>query len=268
MLALLLAACAPAFVQTIEDNRAALQSQEPALLREADWGGTALRYVDLGPPDAPPVVFVHGSPGSWDAYAHLLRDPGLQGYRRLAYDRPGFGGSAPGREEPSLARQAEALATVLDAAGVREPVRLVGHSLGGAVIARFAIDHPERTAGLVFVASSVDPSLEKRLWYQKAAELRLIQWMIPADFITANREIAPLGGELEAMLPLWSRITAPVAIVHAHDDGLVPIQNVSFLERMLGEDRPRETLIDEGGHAILWTRPELVVSAIRGLDGG
>lgn len=270
LLPLLLLACLPAcapFMRTIEDSRLALEAEDPELLRVLPWGDAALRYVAVGDPRLPPLVFVHGSPGSWEAGAHLLRDARLEGLLRIAYDRPGFGGSQPGQEEPSLARQAAAIVAILDALGVTAPVRLVGHSLGGAVIARFAMDYPERTAGLVFVAGSVDPALEKRLWYQRLAEKRAVVWAVPEDMQVANREIAPLGGELEVMLPGWAGITAPVAVVHAEDDGLVPIENVQFLRRQLVSTRPHEIILKKGGHLILWSRVDRVVDAIRWLDG-
>jgi len=260
-------ACAP-YMRSIPDSRAALQAEYPELVREAPWSGGELRYVTLGEVSSPPVVFVHGSPGSWDVYAPFLHDPRLSCYLRIAYDRPGFGGSQPGREEPSLERQADALNGLLDDLGVTQPVRLVGHSLGGAVIARFAMDHPERVAGLVFVASSVDPSLEKRLWYQKIADRRVFQPLIADDLLTSNRELAPFGPELSKMLPLWPRIQVPVAIVHAHDDGLVPFVNVAFLERHLPGVPLRETLLPSGGHLILWSQRDLVIDAIRWLDQG
>lgn len=260
-------ACAP-YMRTIPESRSALQAEHPDLVRHAPWAGGELRYVALGDASSPPVVFVHGSPGSWDVYAPFLHDPRLSSYLRIAYDRPGFGGTQPGQEEPSLQRQAEALEGLLDDLGVHQPVRLVGHSLGGAVIARFAMDHPERTAGLVFVASSVDPALEKRLWYQKIADRRIFQPLIADDLLTSNRELRPFGPELAQMLPLWPRIQVPVAIVHARDDGLVPFVNVAFLEEHLSGVRLRETLLPKGGHLILWSQEDLVVDAIRWLDQG
>jgi pimeloyl-ACP methyl ester carboxylesterase len=143
------------------------------------------------------VVFVHGSPGTWGAFRGWLMEPALVARAQLiAVDRPGFGGSDRGRAEPSLAVQARRIAAALAAVGVERAV-LVGHSLGGPVIARIAVDHPQLAAGLLFIAPSIDPALEKRRWYNVFGAMRVVQWFLPVDWITSNREIWPLKSELE-----------------------------------------------------------------------
>ena len=40
------------------------------------------------------LIFVHGAPGSWDAFKDYLTDEDLKSKARVvAYDRPGYGGS-------------------------------------------------------------------------------------------------------------------------------------------------------------------------------
>ncbi|WP_460996415.1 alpha/beta fold hydrolase [Spirosoma harenae] len=49
------------------------------------------RYVSIGAADKPTLVFVHGSPGSWNAFASYLKDSlFLEHYRMVSLDRPGF----------------------------------------------------------------------------------------------------------------------------------------------------------------------------------
>lgn len=263
------AACAPPFAEIIEQNRTALLAQQPPVSWSAWVNHGLMGAVVTGAPDGQPVVFVHGSPGSWDANAHLLNDPELRVKNRLiGYDRLGYGGSQPGKMEPSLGVQGDALAGLLDALGVRRPVILVGHSMGGPTIARFAMDHPDRVAGLVFVAASVNPELETWRWYNRAASWRLAKGLLPTYWITSNEEIRLLKGELEAMLPLWPNIQAPCAIVHGTDDGLVPVGNVAFLEAHL-QGRPlHEQVIPGESHAILWDRPDLIREAIAWIEAG
>ncbi|WP_052441758.1 alpha/beta fold hydrolase [Streptacidiphilus anmyonensis] len=73
------------------------------------------------------------------------------GLRVLRADRPGLGRSQPAPGVPSLALRAAWTAALLDAVGVREPVVVCGHSLGGLYTEAFARLHPERVAGAVLV---------------------------------------------------------------------------------------------------------------------
>ncbi len=257
------------FPKMIASNRETLAAAQPDVERHAWVHGAAMSAAVAGDPSGAPVVFVHGSPGSWDANAHLLANPELRAHHLLiSYDRPGYGGSSPHQTEPSLARQAEALAGLLDALGVRAPVILVGHSMGGPVIARFAMDFPARTAGLVFIAASVDPDLEAWKWYNVAASWRLANRVLPEELIRSNEEIRPLETELDAMVPRWAQITAPAAIIHGTEDTLVPLANVPFLEAHLAGVPTAEWIVPGETHAILWHRPDLVVEAVRWLEDG
>ena len=87
------------------------------------------------------IVFVHGLSASRDTpqYKHFLAQLAEKGHEVIAFDQPGHGSA----EEPfSPQRSVKALNEVLDqlskgtsAVGLRKQVFLVGHSLGGAVIA-------------------------------------------------------------------------------------------------------------------------------------
>lgn len=53
--------------------------------------GRRLAYAEYGDPDGPPVVYLHGTPGS-RLTGRRLEDPALQhGVRVIAFDRPGYG---------------------------------------------------------------------------------------------------------------------------------------------------------------------------------
>jgi pimeloyl-ACP methyl ester carboxylesterase len=140
--------------------------------------GVALHYVDR-PARAPvagaplPIVFLHGASGN-------LRDPliafgdRLQGRRLVFVDRPGHGHSARGgAASASPARQARLVKGVLDHLGIGRAV-IVGHSLGAAVAATFALDFPAATAGLVFVAPASHPWGGQLPWYHRLMRLPLV----------------------------------------------------------------------------------------------
>lgn len=219
-----------------------------------------LGWVTLGPAQAPCAVLVHGSPGTWDAWLDVALDPRLADVRLVLPDRAGYGTSGRGHAETSIARQALLLAPAVASCGA--PAVLVGHSLGGPIVARYAADHPEQVAGLVLVAPSLDPARERLLWFQKVARFRLIQALLPTDLVTAEREILPLGAELGALLARWPAVRAPTSVLQGMADTLVDPGNADFAAERLGHVALTIQRIPEQGHLIPWERPELVVDAI------
>ena len=80
-------------------------------------------------------------------------------HRVILIDRPGFGFSARRRGDGSSpAYQAAVLRDVLDKLGVARAI-IVGHSWGGTLALTFALDFPERVAGLVLIAAPTHPGL-------------------------------------------------------------------------------------------------------------
>jgi pimeloyl-ACP methyl ester carboxylesterase len=222
--------------------------------------GVALAVAD----SLPLVVLVHGSPGASDAYLDYLADTVLTRRARLvSLDRLGFGYSDFGRPEPSLAAQAAAVQTIVNQLEPNQKVLLVGHSLGGPVICRFAMDYPERTAGLVIVAGSIDPAQEEHPWWQAVVDAPPVKWLTPKPLWASNAEIIPLEKELEAMLPLWPRIACPVRVLHATNDRLVPVANAAFARQMLTQCPDLKVeIFPEGDHFILWNHYADVRAAI------
>lgn len=97
-----------------------------------------------------PVVVLEAAAGALSAawghvQAHVARTT-----RTCSYDRAGLGWSeGDGQYVP--ARVPVDLRTLLDQAGVREPVVLVGHELGAVFARSFATRYPSDTAALVLV---------------------------------------------------------------------------------------------------------------------
>ena len=91
------------------------------------------------------MILVHGTPGDATAWTDYLETP-IDGAEMIAVDRPGFGCSTPRTAVPSLEAQARALEPLLVERGGAWPI-LVGHSQGGPIIVRTAIDYPDASAG-------------------------------------------------------------------------------------------------------------------------
>ncbi len=111
-------------------------------------GKGAVVYSEQGA--GPPLVALHGLPGSWRDFRWLA--PSLaQRHRLLCIGLPGFGGSDGSVCAPTRAGHHRFLDTVLDALGLTDVV-LIGHSFGGLLAWSYAEHAPARVRGLVLLA--------------------------------------------------------------------------------------------------------------------
>ena len=228
------------------------------------WQGKRMHYVVAGNPKGKLVVFVHGSPGSLSAFIHFLRDSTLTSEALvISADRPGFGHSAFGVGEPSIEQQANSLKPILERYKDNGPAILVGHSLGGPVIAKMAIDFPDLVGGLVLVAASIDPELEpNERWWRVPLATPFLKWVLPRSMRASNDEIVGLKWELEQMIPEWAKIQCPVIVVQGEKDKLVPSRNAEFAKKMI-VNAPVELMIKaDMNHFVPWTNPGVIHEAV------
>jgi pimeloyl-ACP methyl ester carboxylesterase len=129
--------------------------------------GVDLHYVDAG--NGASLLLLHGLGGSTFGFRHLI--PILSPrFRVLALDLKGFGYSErPPDGDYSLTAQVRLVKGFLDALNI-EQAAVLGHSLGGAVAMRLAVDFPERVERLILVSSASDR--ETRRGVRGAALLR------------------------------------------------------------------------------------------------
>ncbi|MFO1349723.1 MAG: acetoin dehydrogenase dihydrolipoyllysine-residue acetyltransferase subunit [Gammaproteobacteria bacterium] len=114
-------------------------------------GDTAINYLKLGDGGVP-IVFVHGFGGDLNNW--MFNQPVLAGKRATyALDLPGHGASGKAVKDGSLAGLTQLLAGFMDALKI-DKAHLVGHSLGGAIIAQLAIEQPAKAASLTLVSSA------------------------------------------------------------------------------------------------------------------
>lgn len=224
-------------------------------------------YKDRLTTPKPLVLFVHGTPGGWRDQIQFLRDHSLRdAFHMIAVDRLGHGAST-GDVEPSLRAQAASLKPLLDRVSAEKGVILVGHSLGGPIIARTAMDYPEKIAGLVFMASSANPR-RSRKWYNLVGGVPPIRWFLSDQLGRANKEILPLKKELTAMLPLWERIKVPTTVIQGQKDKLVDPRNAPFIQNALVNAPVTMILPPEANHFLHWRQPRLLVDVLLGFAEG
>jgi pimeloyl-ACP methyl ester carboxylesterase len=128
---------------------------EHRYLDTADGGKLHVVVAGTGPP----VVLLHGVTLQWWVWSAVIR--GLRDrHEVVAWDMRGHGESNAGREGVTLEACARDLAMVLESLG-RDDAIVVGHSMGGMCLGRFAASHHEvlheRVRGLVFLATSAAP---------------------------------------------------------------------------------------------------------------
>lgn len=137
--------------------------------------------------DLPPLVFVHGASGNLrdqtEPFFKKLEDRG----DLLFIDRPGHGWSERSSEDQRFPdMQALVISKLMDELGLKQAI-IVGHSFGCAVTASFALNHPDKTMGLLFLAPVAYPWPGGIAWYYNLTSWPFIGWLF------ANTLAVPAG---------------------------------------------------------------------------
>lgn len=139
------------------------------------FSGALIPYKIFGPPSPTAPLVLLSNPllvtwAVWDPFlTAFFTHPSNKKYRLLCYLTRGRS-SQYGNEEITLDVLADDIAALLDAVGVRKAKAVIGVSIGGATVLKFAIRYPERTEGMVcgsiFARS---PEGGQRVWEERVA---------------------------------------------------------------------------------------------------
>ncbi len=222
-----------------------------------------LHYIQTGNKDAQTLVFIHGSPGSWDAYKAYLSDSLLSNkFRLIAIDRPGFGKSEF-RRSMALNPQTLILNEFLEYLDNGKPYTLIGHSYGGPLIVQMAIERPDLYENLVILAGALDPDAEKPEKWRKPLTWIPLKYLVPGALKPSNDELWMLKEDLKLMQPQLSQLTQHTLIIHGEEDKLVPYQNVAFMERHFSNVKSLKVItIEKENHFIVWNQEQLIKNSI------
>jgi len=151
----------------------------------------------------PALILLHGLADDHRLWRKVIPELAMRN-RVVLYDLRGHGQSTLGEPEGNLQQLGDDLVALMDAIGI-EKASLAGFSLGGTIVMRVAIDHPDRVEALFPVATSSRVGSAAAQWYRERAEHRGdLRSVIDQDTVDAYH-ISP--GELEDGLALRRQST-------------------------------------------------------------
>ena len=115
-------------------------------------GNINLNYVEQGISTGTPVIFLHGYTDSWHSFDSVLSNL-PKNMHAFAITQRGHGNSDKPASGYSPKDFANDVAAFIEKRKLG-PVVVVGHSMGGVVVQRFAMDHPELTKAVVIIGSA------------------------------------------------------------------------------------------------------------------
>jgi non-heme chloroperoxidase len=264
-------------------------SQTPPAKTAVLPGGPRLPYVEQGDRAGLPIVLLHAFADSWRSFERVL--PHLpRSIRAIAVTQRGHGDASrppSGYRVEDFASDLLAFVDVLEL----EAAVLVASSSAGLTVQHFAVDHPERTLGLVFIGAprslrdkpvtefvtSVSELSDPvdRSFVSELLDATLAR-PLPPDFratlIAENLKVparvwkATIDGLVEAVPAVESgTITAPTIIIWGDQDGFLPRSDQEALAAAIAGS---QLVVYEGaGHAVQWEEPERVAADVAALAG-
>lgn len=223
--------------------------------------GELTHLHDMG--EGTPVVFLHGSGAGVSAAANWwLNLPAIaRTHRTIAIDLIGFGQTIePEGAEYGIRAWVEHTVRVLDALGI-EKAWLVGNSLGGWVAFQFALDHPERLAGLISMgtggakktramASHARPEVTPAGIRSALTDFVVDDTLVTDELVEARYRAAARPGATERFrrvidardhdrehfpldLERLRDVTVPVLMIHGREDTVIPVSRTLQLQEHL-----------------------------------
>jgi pimeloyl-ACP methyl ester carboxylesterase len=217
--------------------------------------GRPIHYALTGQDSLPTLIFIHGSPGNWNAFSEYMKDPLLlKKFRMVSVDRPGFGYSDFGQAQ-HLDIQSTWISPLFTHLANGKPMFLAGHSLGGPLVIKLGADNPGVFSAFVVISGSIDPKEENPEKWRPWLFNTSLNYLVPGALRPANEELWYLKKDLVLLEKDFSKITCPVYFIHGAMDTWVPPENVAYGKNLLIHAPAVEiTMIPGANHFIPWTK--------------
>jgi pimeloyl-ACP methyl ester carboxylesterase len=272
--------------------RARLLAGAPVTERRLEVAGVSTPILEGG--DGPPVVVLHGQ-GGFAAQRMPLVAELVTTNHVVAPDLPGLGASHLKNRKPDTTTVMTWLAELIDETCAGPPA-LVGMSLGGAIAARFAVDHGDRIARLVLINSGglggrpspralialiryaahpterslarfrahvmVDPERARRNAGDRWEPLHtyMLELARTPSVRAANKRLLRELGIPAIPAEDLARITVPTFLVWARHDRVMALTHA---ERASTRHGWPLTVIEDAGHVVFADQPTATVEAVR-----
>ncbi len=254
------------------------------VLETADVDGFRIRYLRRGE-GAESTILIHGFGGDLNTWM-FNHEALASGNSVYALDLPGHGSSSKQVRDGTLEGLAKVLEGFIDSIGVSK-AHLAGHSMGGAVAAIFALNHPERCLSLTLIASAglgpeidgeyirgfvsatrrneLKPQLEKLF-----ADSRLITRQLVDDTLKYKRldgvepalraiasQFCPSDRQSVILREQISQLKMPVLVLWGSEDRILPASHALNLPQHV-----RTEILPGHGHMVHMEAASKVNSAI------
>jgi len=212
------------------------------------------------------LLFIHGAGGNheiWEYQMKFFSDA-------IAIDLPGHG---VGVGKRTIDEYVEDVKKFCDERGLKNIVT-VGHSMGGAIVQKFALDHPEYLKAIVLVCTGaklrVTPIILEAIQKNYAQAIELITRLAFSSKATSEtkekateemRSISPevTYGDFEAcdkfnIMDRLKEIKVPTLIVCGSEDQLTPVKYSEYLKNNIPNSKLE--IIADAGHMVMLEKPK------------
>lgn len=250
--------------------------------------GVRLYWEEHGKGD--PILLIMGLSFTLDMWFRLA--PVLaRDYRVILFDNRGVGRSDVPRGPYSIGVMAEDAMAVLTAAGVQEPVCVLGASMGGMIAQEIALRYPDRFRALLLACTACGPLFRASLpnfkrspgfwnWYRLKGEAReqalvrmLYSDLTPPERIEEDLRVRAvrqpgIGAVINQLAGIvsWSsyrrlpQLNLPALVAHGDQDHILPAANGVMIARRI--PNAEFVLLPDCGHMIMTDQPLVSLQVI------
>lgn len=222
-----------------------------------------------GVPGTPTIVLMHGLGTDMQTFTPVL-DRLAHIAPTFAFNRPGYGNSAYTSHTRDAMNITDEARATLQAAGVKPPYVLVGHSLGGVYAQVYARRFPGEVAGMVLIDTTV-PGQEKMLREFEPAGYAFVSLAMATGDATQRAEFHDAGKAEDQIQDFPAYRGGKVKMLVAMKDDLMTSAKYANARRAamrtLAQEYGAEVVEVQAGHFIHKDAPDAVIAAVAGVLG-